>query len=64
MGEVSGARNLTWRAQALFGQGHEGTNLAIWWQKQPANLPYKAQSSKDPVFVFCSLRELAADSGC
>ena len=36
---------------------------AIWWQKQPANLPYKAQSSKDPVFVFCSLRGLAAGGG-
>ena len=38
-------------------------DLAIWWQKQPANLPYKAQSSKDPVFVFCSLRWLAAGGG-
>ena len=29
------------------------------------NLPYKAQSSKDPVFVFCSLRGLAAGRrGC
>ena len=33
-------------------------DLAIWWQKQPANLPYKAQSSKDPVFVFCSLTRI------
>ena len=28
-----------------------------------ANLPYNAQSSKDPVFVFCSLRGLAAGGG-
>ena len=30
---------------------------------QSTNLPYKAQSSKDPVFVFCSLRGLAAGGG-